>query len=193
MNPRRAWILYDWANSAFVTTVVTAVYPIYFQEVAAAGLPRARATTIYAAATTVALVLVAVLGPILGSTADERAATGELAVATMDSPLLAPAVRFVTRLLPGPADPVGLRALVEAEDGYDVRDGLGRVSAPALVVSGGRDVFYPLDLATETARGLPDATHVVYRNRSHAGVPLHPRFGRDVGSFLLRQAQGRAA
>jgi len=67
-------MLYDWANSAFVTTVVTAVYPVYFQEVAAAGLTRARATTIYAAATTVALVLVALLGPILGSIADERAA-----------------------------------------------------------------------------------------------------------------------
>lgn len=78
MNPRRAWILYDWANSAFVTTVVTAVYPVYFQEVAAAGLSRPQATTIYAGATTVALVLVAVLGPILGSIADERAARKRL-------------------------------------------------------------------------------------------------------------------
>lgn len=78
MNPRRAWIFYDWANSAFVTTVVTAVYPVYFQEVAAADLPRVRATTIYAGATTLALVMVAVLGPILGSIADERAAKKRL-------------------------------------------------------------------------------------------------------------------
>jgi UMF1 family MFS transporter len=78
VNPRRAWILYDWANSAFVTTIVTAVYPVYFQEVAAAGLPRVRATTLYAGATTVALVVVAVLGPILGSIADERAAKKRL-------------------------------------------------------------------------------------------------------------------
>ena len=118
---------------------------------------------------------------------DERVATSELAVATMDSPLLAPAVRLVTRLLPGPADPAGLRVLVEAEDGYDVRDRLCRVAAPALVVSGGRDVFYPLDLATETAHRLPRATHIVYPNRSHAGVPLHPRFGRDIGEFLRAQ------
>ncbi len=74
-------MLYDWANSAFVTTVVTAVYPVYFQEVAAAELPRVRATTIYAGATTVALVLVAVLGPILGSVADERAAKKRLLAA----------------------------------------------------------------------------------------------------------------
>lgn len=116
--------------------------------------------------------------------AGDAGATAELALATMDAPLLAPAVRLVTRLLPGPADPVGLRALVEAEDGFDVRDRLSRVSAPALVVSGGRDFFYPLPLADETVRGLPRATHVVYPNRSHAGVPLHPRFARDVGAFL---------
>ncbi|GAA4154436.1 alpha/beta fold hydrolase [Leifsonia shinshuensis] len=122
---------------------------------------------------------------LLGS--DHPAATSELAVATMDAPLLAPAVRLVTRLLPGPADPVGLRALVQAEDGYDVRDRLSEVSAPVLVVSGGRDFFYPLKLAAETVRGLPHARHVVYLKRSHAGVPLHPRFGRDVGDFLRAQ------
>lgn len=124
---------------------------------------------------------------------DDRVATSELAVATVDSRLLAPAVRLVTRLLPRPADPAGLRALVEAEDGYDVRDRLARVPAPTLVVSGGCDVFYPLDLATETARLLPSATHIVYRNRSHAGVPLHPRFARDVGEFLRGRLGDRAA
>jgi UMF1 family MFS transporter len=29
----RAWAMYDWANSAFMTTVITAVFPIYFQRV----------------------------------------------------------------------------------------------------------------------------------------------------------------
>lgn len=123
--------------------------------------------------------------------ANGRTATSELAAATMDSPLLAPAVRLVTRMLPVPADPAGLRVLVQAEDGYDVRERLPLVSAPVLVVSGGRDFFYPLEVASETVRRLPSATHVVYPNRSHAGVPLHPRFGRDVGEFLRRQTSGR--
>ena len=30
--------MYDWANSAFWTTVVAAVFPIYFARVAASGL-----------------------------------------------------------------------------------------------------------------------------------------------------------
>ena len=33
----RAWAMYDWANSAMVTTIVTAVFPIYFVKVARTG------------------------------------------------------------------------------------------------------------------------------------------------------------
>lgn len=66
----RAWALYDWANSAFVTTVVTAVFPVYFAAVCAAGLKPAEATARFAAASTVALVLVAALAPFLGALAD---------------------------------------------------------------------------------------------------------------------------
>jgi UMF1 family MFS transporter len=70
----RAWALYDWANSAFVCTVVTAVFPIYFASVAARGLAPAAATARYAAATTVGLALVAVAAPLLGALADAAAA-----------------------------------------------------------------------------------------------------------------------
>lgn len=69
----RAWALYDWANSAFVTTVIAAVFPVYFAKVAAAGLTPAAATQRFAAATTLALVIVAVLAPVLGAIADAAA------------------------------------------------------------------------------------------------------------------------
>jgi UMF1 family MFS transporter len=64
----RAWALYDWANSAFYTTIVAAVFPIYYEKVAAARLPAAVAA--YGVATSVALVLVALLSPILGALSD---------------------------------------------------------------------------------------------------------------------------
>lgn len=67
---QRAWALYDWANSAFVTVVTTAVFPIYFAQVAAADLPPAVATSRYSTATTVALAFVAVVAPFLGTLAD---------------------------------------------------------------------------------------------------------------------------
>ncbi|HYQ81672.1 MAG TPA: MFS transporter, partial [Anaeromyxobacteraceae bacterium] len=66
----RAWALYDWANSAAVTTVITAVFPVYFAKVAAADLPAPVATTRFAAATTGGLVAVAALAPLLGTLAD---------------------------------------------------------------------------------------------------------------------------
>ena len=37
---QRAWAMYDWANSAFQCTIITAVFPIYFAKVAAEGHAR---------------------------------------------------------------------------------------------------------------------------------------------------------
>jgi UMF1 family MFS transporter len=68
----RAWALYDCANSAAVTSIVTAIFPVYFGSVAAAGLAPAKATEYYAAATTVGLGVVAALSPLLGTLADVR-------------------------------------------------------------------------------------------------------------------------
>ncbi len=67
----RAWAMYDWANSAMVTTIVTAVFPIYFAAVAGADLGTAEATYRLAVATTIALAIIAVLAPILGTLADQ--------------------------------------------------------------------------------------------------------------------------
>jgi MFS transporter, UMF1 family len=69
----RAWAMYDWANSAFQSTIITAVFPDFFSSVAAATLPPAVATARFAWATTIAVAIIAVLGPILGAMADYRA------------------------------------------------------------------------------------------------------------------------
>ena len=66
----RAWALYDWANSAFVTIVVTAVFPTYFSRVAAVDLPPVVATARFATATTIALTVMAIAAPFLGVLAD---------------------------------------------------------------------------------------------------------------------------
>ena len=67
---QRAWATYDWANSAFQCTIITAVFPVYFSSVAAADLPPAVATERFATATTLALAIVAVISPVLGAYAD---------------------------------------------------------------------------------------------------------------------------
>jgi UMF1 family MFS transporter len=66
----RAWAMYDWANSAFMCTIVTAVFPIYFQREAAAPLSSTDALAMYGLANTIAIAIVAVLNPFLGALAD---------------------------------------------------------------------------------------------------------------------------
>ncbi len=66
----RAWALYDWANSAYVTTVIAVVFPLYYASVVSDGLPREVATSRYAMATAVALGSVALLAPVLGALSD---------------------------------------------------------------------------------------------------------------------------
>jgi UMF1 family MFS transporter len=66
----RAWAMYDWANSAFQTTIIAAVFPIYYQKVAAAGQLEAVAMGRFAWATTIAILIVAIIAPVLGAVAD---------------------------------------------------------------------------------------------------------------------------
>jgi UMF1 family MFS transporter len=68
----RAWALYDWANSAFWTTVIAAVFPVYFLELAR-ELGPAVAQARYAHATTLSLAVSALMAPVLGALADFRA------------------------------------------------------------------------------------------------------------------------
>jgi UMF1 family MFS transporter len=56
------------------TTVMAAVFPIYFVKVASAGLPPGQGSARLAYANTVAMLLVTVLSPVLGALADHTAA-----------------------------------------------------------------------------------------------------------------------
>ena len=66
--------MYDWANSAFTTTIITAIFPVYFTSIAGAGLALQAtpgdATRLLARTTTIALATSAVLAPFLGALAD---------------------------------------------------------------------------------------------------------------------------
>ncbi|MBN1935188.1 MAG: MFS transporter [Anaerolineae bacterium] len=68
-----AWTMYDWANSAFITTIGAAVLPTYFFSVSAAGLSeiqQSRATQIWGLSTSIAALIGAVLAITLGAIAD---------------------------------------------------------------------------------------------------------------------------
>ncbi len=65
-----AWCLYDAGNSAFATTVMAAVLPVYFREVAAVALPAHLPSTLWGYTSSLSLLFGAILAPILGSMAD---------------------------------------------------------------------------------------------------------------------------
>lgn len=69
-----AWTLYDWANSAFATTIMAAVLPVYYASVAAANLPGYLATSYWGYTTSIALLLAALISPVVGTLADFQGA-----------------------------------------------------------------------------------------------------------------------
>jgi len=70
---QRAWGLYDVANSAWMTTVMTTVFPPFFVALATtAGLSDASARSRFAFASSISVILVGLSGPVLGAIADLR-------------------------------------------------------------------------------------------------------------------------
>ena len=72
--PRRraqwSWALYDWANSAFATTVMAGFFPVFFKSYWAGGMPATESTWVLGMANAVASLLVVLLAPLLGVIAD---------------------------------------------------------------------------------------------------------------------------
>ena len=78
----RAWCLYDWANSAFACTVMAALFPPFFRTIAEAdGLAPAAATARWGLVTGLALLVIALAGPVLGALADAGRAKKRLLAA----------------------------------------------------------------------------------------------------------------
>ncbi len=65
-----SWAMYDWANSAFATTVLAAVLPVYFSKVLASDLPPQQATVYWSYIIAIALFITALLAPFFGAVSD---------------------------------------------------------------------------------------------------------------------------
>lgn len=66
----RSWKLYDWANSAFATTIMAAVLPEFYSSVAGSNLERQTATSYWGYSNTIAMVIIAMAAPVLGAIGD---------------------------------------------------------------------------------------------------------------------------
>ena len=69
-RPQLAWALYDWANSAFSTTVLAGFFPAFFRQFWSLGADPTEATLRLGLANGAAGFVMAVLAPLLGALAD---------------------------------------------------------------------------------------------------------------------------
>ena len=66
-----SWAMYDWANSAYITVVVAAVYPPFYRSaLISAGFSENGATAMWAYTSSLALALICLAGPVLGAISD---------------------------------------------------------------------------------------------------------------------------
>jgi MFS transporter, UMF1 family len=65
-----AWSLYDWANSAFATTVIAGFFPVFFKAYWSSGSSVQQSTFYLGMANSIASIIVAALAPVLGAIAD---------------------------------------------------------------------------------------------------------------------------
>ncbi len=69
-----SWALYDWANSAFATTVMAGFFPVFFKQYWNAGVEVTTSTFRLGLANSVASLVVVVLAPVLGAIGDRGSA-----------------------------------------------------------------------------------------------------------------------
>jgi MFS transporter, UMF1 family len=72
------WALYDWANSAFATTVMAGFFPVFFKSYWSHGTDVNESTALLGAGNSAAFLIVAVMAPILGGVADRASAKKRL-------------------------------------------------------------------------------------------------------------------
>lgn len=68
------WAMYDWANSAFSTTIIAVFFPIFFKTFWSKGVDVNASTAGLAVANSIAGLVVAVLAPVVGAIADRGGA-----------------------------------------------------------------------------------------------------------------------
>ncbi|MEA2029372.1 MAG: MFS transporter [Campylobacterota bacterium] len=65
-----SWAFYDWANSAYATTVIAGLFPVFFKEYYSASVDATVSTAQLGFANSIASVIIVLLAPLLGAIAD---------------------------------------------------------------------------------------------------------------------------
>lgn len=116
-----------------------------------------------------------------------REAMASVMAAMVPGPLRGPAAPF-TRFAAGPmvpADPTDMLVTLDAEDVFDVEADLPRITAPTLVIGGGKDVFYGSELFRDTAAGVQDGRLHLFPGWGHGRVATASATAHLTLGFML--------
>jgi len=112
----------------------------------------------------------------------------------MPAPLQGP-LRPLARLAVGsmvPDDPTDMLVTLDAEDVFDVEADLPRITAPTLVIGGGKDPFYPRELFEGTAAGVQDGRVHIFEEWGHMRTCVSGATTNLTLGFMLAGAPIRA-
>lgn len=102
--------------------------------------------------------------------------------------VLQPTATPVARLMWGrmsPQDPTDLLVTLDAEDVFDVGDQLDRITAPTLVIGGGRDLAYSRELFEGTAAGVRAGRAHIYPDWGHMRTCMSATTANLTLGFML--------
>ncbi len=92
-----------------------------------------------------------------------------------------------------PSDFGDMLVTLDAEDSFDVAAELPRISAPTLVIGGGKDAFYPAEMFRETAAGVQDGRAHVFDRWGHLRASSSTASTRLALGFMLAGLDQRDA
>lgn len=95
-----------------------------------------------------------------------------------------PLAKLIVRSM-APEDPTDLLVTLDAEDVFDVGDQLHRISAPTLVIGGGKDIFYDREMFERTATGVQDGRAHIYADWGHGRTSTSSSTATLALGFLL--------
>ena len=91
----------------------------------------------------------------------------------------------------GSGTPAGdLLVEAEAEQHFDAREALARISVPVLVICGDEDLFFPQPVVQETAAGIADCTTLTYEGLGHIRTISSSRVPQDILRWLANPPSG---
>ena len=93
-RPARAWAYYDWANSAFSTTVMAGFFPILFKQYWSAGVDASESSYHLGVANSLSSLAIALVAPALGAVADAGGSRKTFLLASAAIGIVATAMLF---------------------------------------------------------------------------------------------------